>query len=101
MFMYEGDADDEYLVSVRSGAPFSMPGMMDTVLNLGRNDHSVEGLIKQTDNARFAYDSYRRFIQMFGRVVMKVEGQLFEDAIRSLKDDRGVEEDVERTAQGR
>ena len=65
-----GDAEDPLLVSVRSGAPFSMPGMMDTVLNLGLNDESINGLIKQTDNPRFAWDSYRRFIQMFSNVVM-------------------------------
>ncbi len=76
-----GDADDPLLVSVRSGAPFSMPGMMDTVLNLGLNDVSVEGLIRQTGNERFAWDSYRRFVQMFSSVVMDVDGQLFEDAI--------------------
>ena len=67
-----GDPKDPLLVSVRSGAVFSMPGMMDTVLNLGLNDKSVQGLIKQTQNSRFAYDSYRRFIQMFGDVVLKV-----------------------------
>ena len=76
-----GDNEDPLLVSVRSGAPFSMPGMMDTVLNLGLNDDSVQGLIKQTENPRFAYDSYRRFVQMFSSVVMGVSGQLFEDAI--------------------
>jgi len=65
-----GDASDPLLVSVRSGAPFSMPGMMDTVLNLGLNDDSVQGLIAQTQNPRFAWDSYRRFIQMFSNVVM-------------------------------
>ncbi|MDO4403395.1 MAG: PEP/pyruvate-binding domain-containing protein, partial [Atopobiaceae bacterium] len=65
-----GDSEDPLLVSVRSGAPFSMPGMMDTVLNLGLNDDSVQGLIKQTENPRFAYDSYRRFVQMFSSVVM-------------------------------
>ena len=63
-----GDAEDPLLVSVRSGAPMSMPGMMDTVLNLGLNDQSINGLIKQTDNPRFAWDSYRRFIQMFSNV---------------------------------
>ena len=75
-----GDKEDPLLVSVRSGAPFSMPGMMDTVLNLGLNDESVQGLIKQTGNERFAWDSYRRFVQMFSGVVMGVSGQLFEDA---------------------
>ncbi|MBU4489529.1 MAG: pyruvate, phosphate dikinase, partial [Actinobacteria bacterium] len=70
-----GDADDPLLVSVRSGARVSMPGMMDTVLNLGLNDRSVVGLARQTGNERFAYDSYRRFIQMFSEVVMGVEGE--------------------------
>ena len=65
-----GDPDDPLLVSVRSGAAFSMPGMMDTVLNLGMNDASVIGLAKQTGNERFAYDSYRRFVQMFGKIVL-------------------------------
>ena len=69
---------DPLLVSVRSGAPFSMPGMMDTVLNLGLNDESVSGLAKQTNNERFAYDSYRRFVQMFGKIVLDVAG----DAVR-------------------
>ena len=90
-----GDADDPLLVSVRSGAPFSMPGMMDTVLNLGLNDDSVQGLIKQTGNARFAYDSYRRFVQMFSDVVMGVPGQLFEDAISAKKAEKGVKLDTE------
>ena len=71
-----GDANDPLLVSVRSGAPFSMPGMMDTVLNLGLNDDSVQGLIAQTQNPRFAWDSYRRFIQMFSNVVMGIDGDL-------------------------
>jgi pyruvate,orthophosphate dikinase len=69
-----GDAEDPLLVSVRSGAAISMPGMMDTVLNLGMNDRSVKGLGKKTNNPRFAWDSYRRFIQMFGDVVMGIEG---------------------------
>jgi pyruvate,orthophosphate dikinase len=69
-----GDASDPLLVSVRRGSPFSMPGMMDTVLNLGLNDVSIQGLIAQTDNVRFAWDSYRRFIQMFSKVVLDVEG---------------------------
>ena len=69
-----GDPDDPLLVSVRSGAKFSMPGMMDTVLNLGLNDESVEGLAAQTGDARFAYDSYRRFISMYGRIVLDLEG---------------------------
>ncbi|HBO61905.1 MAG TPA: pyruvate, phosphate dikinase [Olsenella sp.] len=90
-----GDSEDPLLVSVRSGAPFSMPGMMDTVLNLGLNDDSVQGLIKQTENPRFAYDSYRRFIQMFSDVVMGVSGQLFEDAISAKKAEKGVKLDTE------
>ena len=77
-----GDAEDPLLVSVRSGAPMSMPGMMDTVLNLGLNDESINGLIKQTENPRFAWDSYRRFIQMFSNVVMGLDGDLFENAFR-------------------
>ncbi len=93
-----GDAADPLLVSVRSGAPFSMPGMMDTVLNLGLNDESGEGLSALTQNERFAYDSYRRFIQMFGKVVMDVDGQLFEDAISALKTEKGVENDLDLTA---
>ena len=80
-----GDAVDPLLVSVRSGAPFSMPGMMDTVLNLGLNDDSVQGLAKQTDNERFAYDSYRRFVQMFGKIVLDVPGDVFEEALHDLR----------------
>ena len=93
-----GDKDDPLLVSVRSGAPFSMPGMMDTVLNLGLNDDSVQGLIKKTGNPRFGYDSYRRFVQMFSDVVMGVDGQLFEDAINAKKAERGVKLDTELNA---
>ncbi len=93
-----GDPDDPLLVSVRSGAPFSMPGMMDTVLNLGLNDESVNGLIKQTNNERFAWDSYRRFVQMFSDVVMGVDGQLFEDAINEKKAEKGVKLDTELNA---
>src|SRR6516165_8611590 len=83
-----GDADDPLLVSVRSGAPFSMPGMMDTVLNLGLNDVSVGGLAKQTDNPRFAYDSYRRFVQMFGKIVLDIDGDRFERALEELREQR-------------
>ncbi|MHB1389791.1 MAG: pyruvate, phosphate dikinase [Thermoleophilia bacterium] len=90
-----GDADNPLLVSVRSGAKFSMPGMMDTVLNLGLNDDSVKGLAKQTSDDRFAYDAYRRFIQMFGKVVMEVDGQLFEDALTTARDQAGVKFDNE------
>ena len=94
-----GDAEDPLLVSVRSGAPFSMPGMMDTVLNLGLNDVSVNGLIEQTGNERFAWDSYRRFVQMFSNVVMGVDGDLFEDAINEKKAEKGVKLDTELTAE--
>ena len=94
-----GDVEDPLLVSVRSGAPMSMPGMMDTVLNLGLNDQSINGLIKQTDNPRFAWDSYRRFIQMFSNVVMGLDGDLFENAITAMKDKRGVESDTDLTAE--
>jgi pyruvate,orthophosphate dikinase len=90
-----GDDVDPLLVSVRSGAPFSMPGMMDTVLNLGLNDVSVGGLAKQTDNERFAFDSYRRFVQMFGKIVLDIDGDLFEDALEELRKEQGVETDPE------
>ena len=90
-----GDPDNPLLVSVRSGAPVSMPGMMDTVLNLGLNDKTIKGLIKQTGNERFAYDAYRRFVQMYGNVVLGIKGQKFEDVIEKVKHDLGVESDVE------
>jgi pyruvate,orthophosphate dikinase len=93
-----GDADDPLLVSVRSGAPFSMPGMMDTVLNLGLNDDSVKGLAKQTQNERFAYDSYRRFVQMFGKIVLDVPGGLFEEAMHELVEEKGFTLDTELSA---
>lgn len=93
-----GDPSDPLLVSVRSGSPFSMPGMMDTVLNLGLNDVSVQGLIAQTGNERFAWDSYRRFIQMFSKVVLDVDGDAFENAITVMKRERGVAVDTELTA---
>ncbi|GAA1273188.1 pyruvate, phosphate dikinase [Planotetraspora silvatica] len=83
-----GDSDDPLLVSVRSGAKFSMPGMMETVLNIGLNDDSVLGLAKQSGNERFAWDSYRRLIQMFGKTVLDIDGDLFERAIDELKGDR-------------
>ena len=85
-----GDADDPLLVSVRSGAAISMPGMMDTILNLGLNDQAVEGLAARTGNRRFAYDSYRRLIQMFGEVVDGIDAHAFEDALTALKRERGV-----------
>lgn len=93
-----GDNEDPLLISVRSGAAVSMPGMMDTILNLGINDKVVEAIIKKTKNERFAYDSYRRFIDMFGDVVMGVGHDLFEEAIEKLKKEVGVEQDVELTA---
>ncbi|WP_062352490.1 pyruvate, phosphate dikinase [Herbidospora yilanensis] len=83
-----GDPDDPLLVSVRSGAKFSMPGMMETVLNIGLNDRSVLGLVRQAGDERFAWDSYRRLIQMFGKTVMDIDGDLFEEAIDRLKDGR-------------
>jgi pyruvate, orthophosphate dikinase len=93
-----GDPDDPLLVSVRSGAAVSMPGMMDTILNLGLNDEAVAGLAKTTGNERFAYDSYRRLIQMYGEVVDGVEGHRFEQSLTDLKAARGVKQDVELTA---
>jgi pyruvate, orthophosphate dikinase len=90
-----GDADDPLLVSVRSGARESMPGMLDTVLNLGLNDESVEGLARATDNERFAWDSYRRFCQMFGNVCRGIAGERYEELIKERKRDAGVSEDVD------
>src|SRR5689334_12581134 len=86
-----GDADDPLLVSVRSGAKFSMPGMMDTVLNIGLNDESVTGLAKQSGNERFAWDSYRRLVQMFGKTVLGVDGDLFEEALDEAKRAKGAD----------
>ena len=94
-----GDANNPLLVSVRSGAPISMPGMMDTVLNLGLNDTTIKGLIHQTNDERFAYDAYRRFIQMFGKVVMGVRGDEFESIIKRHKESLKVESDVELDSQ--
>ena len=93
-----GDPANPLLVSVRSGAAVSMPGMMDTVLNLGLNDAAVEGLAAKTENPRFAYDAYRRFIDMFGDVVMGVHHEYFEHAIETLKTERGVKNDVDLSA---
>ena len=93
-----GDATDPLLVSVRSGAKFSMPGMMDTVLNLGLNDESVEGLAKQTSDERFAYDSYRRFISMYGRIVQGIEGETFDHLLDTAKEWDGVTADSEVSA---
>src|SRR5688500_16431316 len=93
-----GDPDDPLLVSVRSGAAVSMPGMMDTILNLGLNDEAVRGQAKTTGNPRFAHDSYRRLIQMYGEVVDGVEGHRFEQALSDLKTRRGAKQDVELSA---
>jgi pyruvate, orthophosphate dikinase len=90
-----GDPQDPLLVSVRSGAAISMPGMMDTILNLGLNDVAVEGLAAATGNPRFAYDSYRRLIQMYGEVVDGIDGHLFEGELQELKERRGVQLDVD------
>src|SRR5438105_4177254 len=93
-----GDSGDPLLVSVRSGAAVSMPGMMDTILNLGLNDEAVEGLASTTGNSRFAYDSYRRLIQMYGEVVEDIDPHRFEQALTDLKASRGVTQDVELSA---
>ncbi|MBW2988228.1 pyruvate, phosphate dikinase, partial [Candidatus Woesearchaeota archaeon] len=90
-----GDEENPLLVSVRSGAPISMPGMMDTILNLGLNDATVKGLAKATNNERFAYDCYRRFIQMFGNVVLGMEHAKFEDILEHFKKQKEVEQDFE------
>src|SRR5437016_3202644 len=90
-----GDPEDPLLVSVRSGARESMPGMLDTVLNLGLNDESVAGLARKTGNDRFAWDSYRRFVQMFGNVCRGVPGERLEEAIKERKRAAGVTEDTE------
>jgi pyruvate,orthophosphate dikinase len=90
-----GDPSDPLLVSVRSGAKFSMPGMMDTVLNLGLNDASVKGLAEQTSDDRFAYDSYRRFVSMYGRIVLGIDGDRFEHPFEAAKWAAGVENDAE------
>ena len=94
-----GDPSDPLLVSVRSGAKFSMPGMMETVLNIGLNDESVHGLAAVSGNERFAWDSYRRLIQMFGKTVLDIDGDLFSDALDALKAERGVKGDTELTAE--
>ncbi len=90
-----GDSDDPLLVSVRSGAKFSMPGMMETVLNIGLNDSSVEGLARVSGNERFAWDSYRRLLAMFGKTVLGLDGHLFEDLLESAKQTREVEKDTD------
>ncbi len=94
-----GDPKDPLLVSVRSGAKFSMPGMMETVLNIGLNDESVAGLAEVSGNERFAWDSYRRLIQMFGKTVLDIDGELFSHALESLKESRGITADVDLTAE--
>ncbi len=88
-----GNADDPLLVSVRSGAKFSMPGMMDTILNLGLNDQTVKGLAKKSKNERFAYDCYRRFISMFGAVVLGIEKTEFEQIVSKKKEQRQIKQD--------
>ena len=94
-----GSVENPLLVSVRSGAKISMPGMMDTILNLGLNDETVEGMAKLTENPRFAYDSYRRFIQMFGDVVMEISKTKFDAIFDGKKEERGVESDVDLTTE--
>ncbi len=99
MGMKFGDPADPLLVSVRSGAKFSMPGMMDTVLNLGLNETTLHALIKKTNNERFAYDAYRRFITMFGSIVMGIDRQNFEKALEAMKERKGVHLDTDLTAE--
>ncbi|MEO9138017.1 MAG: pyruvate, phosphate dikinase [Jatrophihabitans sp.] len=94
-----GQSDDPLLVSVRSGAKFSMPGMMDTVLNIGLNDQSVRGLAKQADSERFAFDSYRRLIQMFGKTVLGIDGDHFEHALDAAKSAKGSGNDLDLDAE--
>jgi pyruvate,orthophosphate dikinase len=98
MDMKLGDATNPLLVSVRSGAKFSMPGMMDTVLNLGLNETTMQALIKKTGNERFVYDAYRRFMNMFGSIVMGIERQHFERALEKMKEKKGVQMDTDLTA---
>ncbi|MCK4620917.1 MAG: pyruvate, phosphate dikinase [Desulfuromonadales bacterium] len=93
-----GDPQQPLLVSVRSGARASMPGMMDTVLNLGLNDQTVQGIIDQSGDPRFAYDSYRRFIQMYSNVVLEMDGEILESILEKMKEDRGVELDTDLNA---
>jgi len=93
-----GDPRNPLLVSVRSGAKFSMPGMMDTVLNLGLNEETLQGLVALTGNQRFGWDAYRRFIQMFGRIVLDVDGELFEHALQAKKTARGAAADTDLTS---
>ena len=95
-----GDSENPLLVSVRSGAPVSMPGMMDTILNLGLNDNTITGIIKKTNNERFAYDSYRRFVQMFGNVVLGIDHDHFEEIFNIIKKENNVKLDTEVDIEG-
>ena len=95
-----GDPENPLLVSVRSGAPVSMPGMMDTILNLGLNDNTITGIIKKTNNERFAYDSYRRFVQMFGNVVLGIDHDHFEEIFNTIKKENNVKLDTEVDIEG-
>ncbi|HID85710.1 MAG TPA: pyruvate, phosphate dikinase [Anaerolineales bacterium] len=94
-----GDPKNPLLVSVRSGAKFSMPGMMDTVLNVGLNDKTAKGMVELTQNERFVYDAYRRLIQMYGSVVLDIPDEAFEEVLEAMKRERGVEEDTDLTAE--
>ncbi len=89
-----GQKDDPLLLSVRSGAKFSMPGMMDTVLNIGLNDDSVKGLVKHSGDPRFAWDSYRRLLQMFGKTVLGIDGEKFDSALEAVKEKKGTTNDL-------
>jgi len=95
-----GDSENPLLISVRSGAPISMPGMMDTILNLGLNDNTITGIIKKTNNERFAYDSYRRFVQMFGNVVLGIDHDHFEEIFNTIKKENNVKLDTEVDIEG-
>src|SRR6478609_8500535 len=90
-----GDRHDPLLVSVRSGAAFSMPGMMETVLNIGLNDASVKGLAEESGDERFAWDSYRRLVQMFGKTVLEMPGEVFSDVLDKAKSTKGVSSDLD------
>ena len=94
-----GDSEKPLLVSVRSGAAISMPGMMDTVLNLGVNDRTVQGLIKRSGDERFGWDSYRRFLSLFGSIVLNISDEQFHLAMEKLKEDRKVTQDIDLTSQ--
>src|SRR3979490_1389946 len=95
-----GDPKSPLLVSVRSGSARSMPGMMETILNLGLNDRSVQGLAKSTNNERFAYDAYRRFVQMYSTVVMELPKEDLEHRLRAMKERLGVKQDTDVPASG-